>query len=222
MKQSLYLLLILVALCFGFTPDDIYFLPKQTNAETYYWDSTFYMGVAKMKVTLVRNYNQSTEIGEIIVDLYEVKENREKHLWNFSDRKSCDWQDVVAYLNFNKVLVQDVDGDKSLDLVFVYTLDCTTDVSPVQRVLVYHNILKDSSIFIEGFSLDPATSLCPSFNDLIYNSETIDVDNVFYTLCGKMDEINTADLTEKELKSIKKIWHSTNKIERKDFASNRN
>ncbi|MCB0733784.1 MAG: hypothetical protein H6608_01015 [Flavobacteriales bacterium] len=187
----------------------------EPKIEFYSWDTTWNASDTLYKVEVHRIYDQMSELGIISLFLTRRERNDSVILWTYEDSLLCDWQDVVVYLDFNKALIQAVDSNQQYEIALVYTLDCTTDISPISRYLIYYNLSTKDTIVVKGWTLDPATPILVSEDNLLFNPENVnDIYNPALTP-GRIQYNADLDRLSDSMKSkIYRIWMKANELDK--------
>ncbi|MFY0644898.1 MAG: hypothetical protein JXR19_10565 [Bacteroidia bacterium] len=98
--------------------------------------------------------------------MYKIRESDEDGLVIhdiYHDSLSCGDADIVAKIDSGDILITDLNKDSMAEMIIVYTLSCTYDISPQKRVLAMN--IGNLWHTLEGFTLDYISDV-PASDDL--------------------------------------------------------
>jgi hypothetical protein len=115
------------------------------------------------------NYLPEKEFGGIYINQWKWGESKPELEWTYVDTLSCGWEDVSIHYDLDSLIISDIDGDCKNDIVLIYTLDCTTDISPMVRYLIVLDTNGKVKLKLNGWTKDPASHTSISQIDFRYN-----------------------------------------------------
>lgn len=133
------------------------------------------------------------------------------HTWKYHDSLYCDWQDIVVYSEWLHPIIMDADDNGTEDIVFPYSLDCTTDISPSGRTMIYYNASTGKVVKLSGWTLDPISPFPPKAKDLLFVKDTFLERQMPLYFAGRLKNNNSyKQLSSIEKKHIHAVWLQTN------------
>jgi hypothetical protein len=123
---------------------------------------------------LSMEYSHDKEFGGIYINQWRWGKSSPEFEWMYSDTLSCDWQDVIIHYDLDSLIISDIDNDNKNEIIIIYTLSCTTDVSPNTRYLIALDTEGKIKVKLKGWTKDPASVTDISKINLKYNQKTDD------------------------------------------------
>jgi len=163
------------------------------------YDTIWQQGRTNIYMTLLSlKHLRDKEFGGIYVNQWRWGESHPEHEWTYFDTLSCDWQDVAIHADLDSIIILDIDNDNQDEILIVYTLDCTTDVSPNTRYLVALDTEGKIKIKLKGWTKDPASMTDISKINLEYNPKTDDYNPTSPE--GKIENYTALDKLDRKAK----------------------
>jgi hypothetical protein len=180
-------------------------LRKKVQGQLIY-DTIWQQGRTNTYMTVLSlKYLPDKEFGGIYVNQWRWGKSNPEHEWTYFDTLSCDWQDVAIHADLDSIIILDIDNDNQDEILIIYTLDCTTDVSPNTRYLLALDREGKIKIKLKGWTKDPASKTDISKINIKYNQKTDDYNP--NSPEGKIENHTALDkLDPKSRDLLLKIW----------------
>jgi hypothetical protein len=121
----------------------------------------------------------------------------------YQDSLTCTQFDLVAYDNYPRAQLVDVDEDGTLDWVYLYVVDCQSGSMASKKYLLYGNHKYLTPIKISGYGLDPATPWLLETHELLLEASDMEE----YLFPGKIERNNVfLNRSEIEKNNLMQLW----------------
>lgn len=134
-------------------------------------------GAISYKTSLSVEKSTEKEFGGLYAYHWKVAQNKPEFQWAYMDTLSCGMEDLVISNDLDSLIIEDTDNDQLKEIILIYTLSCTTDVSAEPRYLVVLSKEGKIKLKLKGWSKEPGG---PGFDtdkkpeDRIENHELLD------------------------------------------------